>query len=400
MEAFNQRPRGYTLSEPALRLFESVVRGSDPMALVASIATLSAQFTKNRARFHAAYLDTPHLAAGYAAYFLPVNFAKLQVLLGELPEDWADRDRLAVLDVGAGPGTASLAVLDWLCSHERHKPSLDVTALDHSEAALAQASTLWERYRQEAVREARLRTSVMKLDKLGKPAKEPLLPGGPYDLIVVANCLNELFRDSKTARTRCVTMMENLLAGLKADGSLLILEPALRTTARALHEIRDQLLAKGMCTVYSPCLHEAPCPALIHSDDWCHEERAWTPPPWIVALDRNLGFIKDALKFSYLIARKDGRTIVPRLPDVYRIVSELRVFKGEKRVWVCNKQGRAEIGRLDRKASGANAEFDRLRRGTLVHLVGIERKEQEGRPSGLGRIAEDSTVHIIREAQG
>lgn len=398
MEAFNLQLRPYALSEPVRRLFESFVQDNDPAKLVASITALSTQFTRTRQERRIRYLDDPQLAAGYAAYFLPVNFAKVQRLLSELPEDWARRDRLAVLDVGAGPGTASLAVLDWLCGRGANRPSLEVYAVDHSAPALAQAVQLWERYRsQEAVEEARLTTSIVALDKLGKAGRGTALPGGPYDLIVVANCLNELFHDAEDAPARRATMVENLLSILKADGSLMIIEPALRSTARALHETRDQLLARGACAVYSPCLHDGACPALIHPGDWCHEERAWTPPLWVVALDRDLGFIKDALKFSYLVARKDGRTIVPRSPDVYRIVSERRVFKGEKRVWVCNELGRSEVGRVDRKTSPTNADFDRVSRGALVHIDGIERKDKENRSARLGRIAESSAVRIIRE---
>jgi len=131
--------------------------------------------------------------------------------------------------------------------------------------------------------------------------------------------------------------------------------------------------------------------------DWCHEERFWEPPPWITELDHALGFIKDALKFSYLLLRKDGRTIVTRGPETYRVVSELRVFKGEKRAWLCNEHGRSEVGRVDRKTTSSNAAFDACHRGALVQIDRLVRKEREGRLSELRRIAEDSTVKILRE---
>src|SRR2546430_10323085 len=40
-------------------------------------------------------------------------------------------------------------------------------------------------------------------------------------------------------------------------------------------------------TVYSPCLHEQPCPALARPDDWCHEERPWSPPLMLQAIDQD-----------------------------------------------------------------------------------------------------------------
>jgi hypothetical protein len=179
---------------------------------------------------------------------------------------------------------------------------------------------------------------------------------------------------------------------------MMIVEPALRETSRALHQLRDRLLQEKLCTVYSPCLHENSCPALLNPHDWCHEERAWEPPASIRAIDDEVGFIKDALKFSYLLLRKDGKTIVERRPDVYRVVSELRALKGEKRAWLCNEQGRQEVGRQDRLVSAQNEAFDTWHRGAIVQIERIVRKEKGGKVSALGRIERDVTVEMIRPA--
>jgi hypothetical protein len=170
----------------------------------------------------------------------------------------------------------------------------------------------------------------------------------------------------------------------------MIVEPALRETTRALHHIRDRVISRGAATVYSPCLHERPCPALAHPDDWCHEERPWTPPAMVREIDREVGFIKDALKFSYLLLRKDGLTIVERSPAVYRVVSEVMAMKGEKRAWLCNETGRPLVGRLDKARSEANAPFDGWHRGAIVRVDQIE-------PRGtIGRIGNSTGVSLIR----
>ncbi len=77
-------------------------------------------------------------------------------------------------------------------------------------------------------------------------------------------------------------------------------------------------------------------------------------------IDRAVGFIKDALKFSYIVLRKDGLTIVDRALTDYRVVSERMVMKGEQRVWLCNEMGRQIVGRLDKERSELNAGFDSL----------------------------------------
>ncbi len=156
--------------------------------------------------------------------------------------------------------------------------------------------------------------------------------------------------------------------------------------------MRDHLLKQGLCTVYSPCLHEEACPALDHPDDWCHEERPWQTPPAIAAIDRDVGFIKDALKFSYLLLRTDGRTIATRSPQTFRVVSELRELKGDTRAWLCNELGRSEVGRLDRAESETNAVWEACHRGAIIRLDGVKRKEG----ATLGRIPAEGTVKIIR----
>jgi hypothetical protein len=87
-------------------------------------------------------------------------------------------------------------------------------------------------------------------------------------------------------------------------------------------------------------------------------------------------------------------TMVVRHRDIYRVVSELRVFKGESRVWVCNELGRSEIGRQDRMQAASNEAWDRLERGTIVRLGGLQRKEG----SALQRVPVDGTVEIIQPA--
>jgi hypothetical protein len=226
------------------------------------------------------------------------------------------------------------------------------------------------------------------------------LPSGSYDVIILANTLNELFPRSPDPTERCAKLIRMLLERLDPAGALIIVEPALREVTRNLHRLRDALVAQRVCTVYSPCLHENPCPALFKEEDWCHEERPWRPPPWIVAIDEVVGFIKDALKFSYVILRRDGRTIVPRDGCSYRVVSELRVMKGDVRAWLCSDQGRSDVGRLDRNRSDNNQGLDGWHRGAIIRLTDVEWKS--GRRAGIhtGRVRKTSGTEVIRTVDG
>ncbi|HWV45497.1 MAG TPA: small ribosomal subunit Rsm22 family protein [Nitrospira sp.] len=361
--------------------------------LARAVAELSRRFTKDRTHLSRTYLDDDLLRAAYLQYFLPVNLAKVQLLLDEMPAPEPVKG-FSVLDIGSGPGTATLAVLvRW---HQRKLPgALSVTAVDSSSRGLGQAGLLWDRYcRMAGIQEADLQTYVGNLER--REWSEQVRQKGPFDLIILANCLNEIHTKGTDLIEAKTGLVVECLSLLTPPGTIMIVEPALRETSRALHQVRDRLLQEKRCTIYSPCLHEGNCPALEKPDDWCHEERAWEPPVSIQEIDEEVGFIKDALKFSYLLLRKDGKTIVDRKPDVYRVVSELRVMKGEKRAWLCNEQGRQEVGRQDRLASPHNEAFDHWHRGAIVQIERIIRKERGGKVSALGRIEHDAAVHIMR----
>jgi ribosomal protein RSM22 (predicted rRNA methylase) len=403
MQPFNERkPSG--LSSQVIRVLVTVSSESDLRgdALAKAVVNLSRLFTTARPTLSPRYLDDSAHAAAYRSYFLPVNLSKVQVLLDELPEDsdMESSDRpMAVLDLGCGPGTGALALLDWLWdrSPERAK-SVSVLATDASPAPLRDTKKLWEAYCQEVgIASTGLRCVEGNLEHpLKGDLGKQIVRGGPYDLMIMANCLNELFPASLNPSAERAAVVSQLLPYLAPHGTIMIVEPALRQTARALHQVRNHLLKQGLCTVYSPCLREGACPALDHPDDWCHEERPWQTPPAIVAIDQKVGFIKDALKFSYLLLRTDGRTIVTRSPQTFRVVSELRELKGEKRAWLCNETGRPEVGRLDRKASPQNTAFDDWHRGDIVQIERVVRKEREGKVSALGRIESNAAVQIIR----
>jgi ribosomal protein RSM22 (predicted rRNA methylase) len=295
--------------------------------------------------------------------------------------------------VGSGPGVGALAVLSHLTQNgvAAHEGS-EVIAVDRSRSALQEAEALWEQVSVTRRGGPSFRFHAVPLD-LERPGARVPWKTGTFDLVIVANSLNELFRSATDPIARRVRFLESLLDALSSDGTGMIIEPALRETTRDLHHVRDRLVAARRATVYSPCLHERSCPALARPDDWCHEERPWSPPSMLQAIDREVGFIKDALKFSYLMLRKDGLTVAERGPDVYRVVSEVMVMKGDRRAWLCNETGRPLVGRLDRARSDATAAFDRWHRGAIVRVEHIERR------ATIGRIEGEARVELIRPVE-
>ncbi len=102
-------------------------------------------------------------------------------------------------------------------------------------------------------------------------------------------------------------LVERALAAIGDDGAVIILEPALRETSRALHELRDAVLARGAAHVFAPCTRVGtPCPALADPNDWCHEDRLVKLPPATAELARVTNLRDGDLKFSYLGAAPRG----------------------------------------------------------------------------------------------
>jgi SAM-dependent methyltransferase len=230
-----------------------------------------------------------------------------------------------ILDVGSGPAPAALATLDVLGG--------EATCFDANEDALAEARALG----------------------IGRTTRA--LPDAEFDLTLVANVLSEL---------------PEPLALLRAlRGTVVIVEPALRETGRALLSLRDVLLQEGWFAL-APCFMQAPCPALVSPKDWCTAEARWTPPPFFRQLADATGLRADEiLSFSPLVL---GRAAPDAQEGVWRVVGVAPPEKGKKRVWICGAEGRLPLVRLDRDRRPHNGAFDHLRRGDRVRLQGTERR--------------------------
>jgi hypothetical protein len=167
---------------------------------------------------------------------------------------------------------------------------------------------------------------------------------------------------------------------VEPHGSLVVIEPALRDRSRHLHRVRDALVASG-ATVFAPCLHHAPCPALERETDWCHEDVPVDLPAWLVPVARAAGLRREGLTFSYVVLRNDGVRLggaLPLAPSAtrLRVVSGAIPSKGKVEAFLCGELesagsrvvGRARTMRLDRDASLANAAWDHLGRGDVFSI--------------------------------
>src|SRR5574341_262528 len=192
------------LSQPLLEAWTRVLgpmtggNGDEPPSeLCRAVCSLSERFTRERPRRDAAYLEEASARRAYLAYYFPVNLAKMQALLGEMPEPVIDpaapAEPFRVLDVGSGPGTAVLGLLDWVHRHPYlGLVPVHLVAVDASSRALQDCERVWRTYvASTGSTNAELVTVRGDIERFGLPRKA-LAGGQPYDLIIMANVLNEL----------------------------------------------------------------------------------------------------------------------------------------------------------------------------------------------------------------
>jgi 2-polyprenyl-3-methyl-5-hydroxy-6-metoxy-1,4-benzoquinol methylase len=296
--------------------------------LAEAIHERTRRYTSDRERLHERPRDPARDLAARAVFFTVADAAKIAFPLRELGGLVPARVRL--LDVGAGCGAMSVGLAAAGVELD------EVTAVDRDAAALA----ILRRVLPSA------RTIVADVASAA--------PGGPYDLIAAGTVLNELGEADR------LPLVRRLLGSLSADGSLILIEPALRETARPLHRLRDALIAEGV-TVYAPCTRRiAPCPALAADDDWCHEDRPWTPPPRLAQLVRATGLRAHGLKFAYLTLRRRPDHLAGRL----RVVSGALDSKGVVERIVCGDDGRAHLRVLKRDPE--SRALARTKRGDVL----------------------------------
>jgi ribosomal protein RSM22 (predicted rRNA methylase) len=325
-------------------------------ALTRAIVRRSHLYTSERAELLEREPERGPSAADVAAralFFSVADAAKVFVPMAEL----AGRGLLPtgrplrVLDIGAGAGAMTLGVLAFAAEHG--VTELSVRAIDRDRRALDILQTAAESLAEVLDIEVDVEVEVGDVRREG-------LGEGAVDLIVAGSVLNEL------GEPEAVALARDLIASVAGDGALIIIEPALRETSRALHRLRDRLLDDGIAHVFAPCCRTStPCPALEDESDWCHEDRPVQLPPLVTRLAVQTNLRQHGLKMSYLVLRRDDQGLVGGAEPGRRIVSRPRKLKGQLECFVCGQSGRERL-RVLKRNKGTYRRLSRARRGEVL----------------------------------
>lgn len=364
--------------EDAVRAATRAALGDAVLAtgtLRAAIEDRSRRYTSERERL-AAPKDKQGDLAARAAFFTIADAMKVVVPLTELARAGAlpATRPLRVLDLGAGCGAMTLGLVAWL-AQTRHAAT--VVATDRDAPALGIAARAVQAFAQ---------AMAVELAFEARPGDVRSGAWPTSDLVLMGTVLNELSPDEALA------VVDRALAAVGPDGAVIAIEPALRTTTRALHAIRDAAITRGR-HVFAPCTRRsAPCPALADPDDWCHEDRPLELPPRTAELARLTHLRDGGMKFAYLVLRNTPHDLVDAGQAAWRIVSAPRVAKGKLELIGCSGHGRIPVRLLSRHRTSTTKVIERADRGDVVVLEGASPDTDAGRVE----VTKDTTVVVTR----
>ena len=332
------------------------------------------------------YMDDADLLGAYLLYYWPVSYMQASLALTQLP---AVPRR--VLDLGSGPGPFSAAALDAQVGG----PGIEELVLvDSSPKALELASSLLEHEPRPTSKDKKPRIVTLPLDLESKEA----LPEGPFDLIMMGHCLNELWRGQPGAVERRLDLVKRARGSLSPGGAILLVEPALLLTSRELIALRDRLIQEGF-VVRSPCPGSYPCPAIAAGPERsCHAESSWALPELLASLAASAGLDRDSVKFAYFIIMSSETE--PADPDksaakgIRRVVSDPMLNKAGRIRYILCGDGKLET--LSARADDETARrsgFMSLKRGDILRPAHLEE-----RPGGGYGLSSASTLEILSRA--
>lgn len=343
------------------------ISDGDLLKIANSAKLISDKFTVGRAHLPKNYLDDPDMRAAYISHFLITNAAKVLFCLDKLAFKKSDGDKIFILDLGMGPGTASLAASIFFAWHHPNT-HVELVGLERCHPVIHDAISMFGMLHNK---NHHLITIAGSLDSKDAQAQ---LSGKKFDIVIAANFFNE-FPDEK----QIIKVLKHLATWhIKEGGGIIIIDPALQKTARNLMHVRDLIIDIVGLKILGPCLHQKNCPMFAQNQrDWCHFYIEWDRPALIKKMDELVGTDHTFLKLAYFIFGNGAgncAAIARNDSNLWRVVSSPLISKGKRELVLCGGNGQLlKVMRQDKNASYTNKEIETAKRGDVVQCETVSR---------------------------
>ena len=242
----------------------------------------------------------------YIAVRLPATYAACEHVLAKVAGLAPDFQPCSVMDLGAGPGTAS-----WAAA-EAWPEVANYTFVDFHPGLASLAKQLCSAAESPALEQAFAVHADLTRDDLP----------GSADMVVAAYALAEVALTEIPALT--------LKAWKAAQQALVIIEPGTPAGFARIAMVRQKLLELG-AHILAPCPHQSNCP--IAPPDWCHfSVRLPRSRIHMQAKQAKVPFEDE--KFSYLVAMRHAAGAIAA-----RILAPTQVSKSSVALKLCEEDG-------------------------------------------------------------
>jgi ribosomal protein RSM22 (predicted rRNA methylase) len=270
-------------------------------------------------------------ALAYALARMPATYAAVIASLNALVEIRPDFAPASLLDVGAGPGTATWAAAETFSSLQ------GFALLDANDALRTLALNLF--------------SDSFRLGGVGYErgeARSALTKAEPADLVIASYMIGEIGAAEQKALAE--------LMWQKTGDTLLVVEPGTPAGYARILALRERLIALG-AHVAAPCPHDGTCP--LAAPDWCHfTQRLQRSRAHKQVKGAELPYEDE--KFAYVALT---RTPMTKRPS--RVLAQPDVSKVEITAKLCTTDGLAWT-RVPRRAKADYASARRWRWGDAV----------------------------------
>ena len=246
-------------------------------------------------------------ALAYALVRMPATYAAVRAAMREAARVMPAFAPKRLLDVGAGPGTATWAALSTWESVEAAR------MIDHNGELLRLAKGLAAEWHDGS-----------KIESVAGVLPKALDDESAAELVVASYALTEL--KGKALESSVDKLWE------KCAGVLVIVEPGTPSGFHRLLECRKQLIAAG-AKIAAPCTHTKRCPQEA-TERWCHFNQRLPRRRDHIAVKAASTPFEDE-RYSYLVAVKDGIEFSQEHAQERRLLMSPHVTKGAIKLGLC-----------------------------------------------------------------
>ena len=271
-------------------------------------------------------------ALAYALARMPATYAAVIASLNALVDIRPDFAPTSLLDVGAGPGTASWAAAEAFGSLKAF------TLLDANDALRTLALDLVRK-------SSRLRGITYEPGQ----ARSLVAHADAADLLVASYMIGEI--GDAERKTLAALLWE------RTRDTLLVVEPGTPAGYARIIALREQLITDG-AHVAAPCPHDGKCP--LSAPDWCHfTQRLQRLRAHKQVTSAELPFEDE--KFAYV-----ALTRAPVATHPARVLAQPEISKVEVTAKLCSPAG-LSVTKVPRRSKADYARARRWRWGDAVN---------------------------------